>query len=163
MSEFVSKEEPIEITSALHKAIKKVGEDIESFSFNTAISAMMIFVNAVYDAKKISKKSFDKFLTILSPFAPHITEEIWQTLGNKKSIYLSKWPEYDPKLLVTEKVNMVVQINGKVRATIAVSVDATESDTKELALAEPKISALIANQEIKKTIVIKGRVVNFVI
>lgn len=163
MQEFISKDETAEISSALHKVIKKVGEDIESFSFNTAISAMMIFTNVVFDAKKISKKSFENFLTILSPFAPHMCEEIWQSLGNKKSIYLSKWPEFDPKFLVSEKIKMVVQINGKVRDTFETDTSTSDEEISRIALALPKISAIIADQTIKKTIVIKDRVVNFVV
>lgn len=164
MQEFVSKEnEDKTLTALLHKTIKKVGEDIESFSFNTAISAMMIFVNLCSEQKKITKSSLEKFLIILSPFAPHITEEIWHSLSHKTSVYKEKWPEFDPKLLVSDSVTIIIQINGKVRAQIEIPADLDEEKMMERALKEPKILENIGGKEIKRSIVVKGKLVNFVV
>ncbi len=163
MKEFISKNEDKNVTTLLHKTIKKVGEDVEAFSFNTAISSMMIFVNTVFESKKITKKSFEIFLIILSAFAPHLSEEIWKELGHKKTIFTEKWPTFDPKLLVSDTVKMVVQINGKVRAEIEVGASAEEKEIVEKALSEPKIGEYLEGKEIRKTIVVKGKIVNFVV
>lgn len=104
------------------------------------------------------------FLQLLAPFAPHLAEEIWMNvLGNKKSIHLEKWLKYDPKLIVDEKIKLVVQINGKTRDVIEVSVDLDEAKTKEVVLGLEKIKKYLAGKEIKKFIYIKNRLVNFVI
>ncbi|HEC92420.1 MAG TPA: leucine--tRNA ligase, partial [Candidatus Atribacteria bacterium] len=148
----------------LHKTIKKVSEDIENMKFNTAISAMMEFCNAWQENPKgLRKKDLKDFLKILSPFAPHLTEELWQKLGNKKSIFLKKWPKYDPKLIEEEKITLVIQINGKVRDKIEVEKGIPESKAKELALSHPKIQKWLLNKKIKKTIFIKDKLINFVI
>ncbi|MES2060120.1 MAG: class I tRNA ligase family protein [Patescibacteria group bacterium] len=163
MQDFIQKEETKEITAALHKAIKKVGEDIESFSFNTAVSAMMIFANSVYEAKSISKKSFAEFLKLLAPFAPHMTEELWSVIKEKKSIYQSEWPTYDEKLLVLEEATIAVQVNGKVRSEIKMPQDSSDEEVKRAALIDPKVLSHTEGKEIKKVIVVKNRLINIVI
>ncbi|MFA6463807.1 MAG: class I tRNA ligase family protein, partial [Candidatus Paceibacterota bacterium] len=162
ISEFISKEEPKEVTTAINKTIKKVGEDIENIAFNTAVSALMICVNSIYEHKKITKKSFAKFLQILAPLAPHITEELWSNLGNKKSIFLSKWPEIDEFFLV-EDVSISVQINGKAREVMTLEKDTPENEMIEKAKNIGTIPERLAGKEIIKTIAVKNRVVNFVI
>lgn len=163
MKDFVSKEESNDVTVSLHKTIKKVGEDIESFSFNTAVSAMMIFVNTVYETKSITKKSYESFLTLLSIFAPHIVEEIWSNLGNKKSVFTAKWPKYNEKYLKSDKVTVVVQVNGKVRAELSLDIDIDDDSAKKMALENPKIQELVKESEIKRVIVVKNRLINIVI
>jgi len=163
MQEFVAKSEPKEVTIVLHKTIKKVTEDIETFSFNTAVSSMMIFVNTVYEAKSVTKKTYAEFIKLLSPFAPHLAEELWTLLGNKTSVYTSKWPEYDGTLLVSEGVSMAVQVNGKVRGEISVPRDSDDEVVKSAALNDPKVLPHLEGREVRKVIVVKNRLVSIVV
>jgi leucyl-tRNA synthetase len=146
----------------LHQTIKKVTEDIENFKFNTAISQMMILVNEM-STKPFTVKQLEAFLKILSPFAPHISEEFWQKLGHKKSIIFEEWPKYDPRLIVEEEINLVVQVNGKVRDTIKVKTDISEEEAKKVALESEKVKKWIEGKEIKKVIFVKGKLINIVI
>ena len=158
------------LTQKLHYTIKKVSDDLESMKFNTAIASMMEFVNmriALSDrAKKeniLSKKDAEKFLKILSVFAPHICEELWQKLGHKSSIFKEKWPKYDEKLIKKETFELVIQVNGKVRDKIEVSVDISEEEVRGLALRRERIKKWLGIKKPKKVIFIKGRLVNIVI
>lgn len=117
------------VKRAVNLVSKRVGNDIKAFGFNTAISAMMEFINEVY-AEEISKPSLEKFVLLLSPFAPHIAEELWQSLGHKKSLAYEAWPSYDEALLKTEKTTVVIQIGGKKRATLEVDIGISESELK---------------------------------
>jgi leucyl-tRNA synthetase len=152
-----------ELEKVLHKTIKKVNEDIENFAFNTAISSMMIFVNEAEKHENISVDDFKIFLQILAPFAPHMTEELWHEIGEKKSIHISNWPKYNPKKIIEDTIKIVVQVNGKVRAELSVSLDATEDQIKEIALNDKTILAWVDGKEIKRVIYVKGRLVNIVI
>ncbi len=147
----------------LHKTIKKVGEDIDNLRFNTAISQMMIFINFVDKFKTMPRVAAEKFLIILSPFAPHLTEELWTGLGHKQSIFKEKWPEYDPALVKDETINLVIQINGKVRDMIEVSSDISENEAKKIALASEKIKKWLKGKEVIKIIFVKGKLINIVI
>jgi len=151
------------ILNLLHKTIKKVGEDILEFKFNTAISAMMILVNALEKEKEISRDTYEKFLIILAPFAPHITEEIWSGLGNSESIFKQSWPKYDPELIKDEKIQMVIQVNGKLRDTIEVDANISEEDAKKIALESEKVKKFIDDKEIMKVIFVGGKLVNVVV
>ncbi|MCK5061600.1 leucine--tRNA ligase [Candidatus Parcubacteria bacterium] len=165
---------PNEIKIIINKTIKKVTEDINNFKFNTAISQMMILLNYFYTFKNdedifpeggkfISRNDFKKFLIILSPFAPHITEELWEKLGHKESIFKEKWPEYDPELVKDEKIQLVIQVNGKLRDTVEVSVDISEIEAKKIAQDLEKIKKWIDGKEIVKIIFVKGKLINIVI
>ncbi len=123
---------------------------------------MMILLNEMEKQENISKKDFELFLQILAPFAPHITEEIWHSFGNKNSIHISTWPKWDPKLIKDEQVKIVVQINGKVRAEMLVGVDTTEEEIKKQALENEAVVRNISGQEIKKVIYVKNRLINIV-
>jgi leucyl-tRNA synthetase len=147
----------------VHKTIKKVGEDIEEMRFNTAISAMMILLNELEKEEKITKENYEIFIKILAPFAPHMTEEIWANLKNKKSIHLESWPQYDASKLVEDTVNIMIQINGKVRGMFPVDINMDESVIKEKVIQMPEIKKWIDGKEIKKVIYIKGKVMNLVI
>ncbi len=148
----------------LHKTIKKVTEDIESLHFNTAISSMMILVNEMEKESQISNDNYQTLALLLSPFAPHIAEELWAELGHKRSIFLEKWPKFDPKLVVEKEVVVVVQVNGKVRDQITVSADAKEDDIKKMAFESEKIKKYIPNiDNIRKIIFVPGRLINFVV
>ena len=151
------------IERLLHKTIKKVTEDIENFKFNTAISQLMILVNELEKEETLFAIHYSQFLILLSPFAPHIAEELWEKLGNKESIYLQSWPEYDPKLIKEEEVELVAQINGKLRDRIKVSADITEEEARKLVLESEKIKKWIKGKEIKKFIFVRGKLVNIVV
>lgn len=158
-----SKKTSLEISKILNKTIKKVSEDIAKFNFNTAVSTMMICANEIEKTKTISLEDFKKFLKILSPFAPHIAEEIWNILGEKKSIHLSSWPKVNPKFLVDDEIKIVIQINGKVRGEIFVAPEINEEDLKSLILKREDILKYTLNQELKKFIYVKGRLVSIVV
>ena len=150
------------IERKLHQLIKKVTEDIETQKFNTAISTMMEFINEV-QVFGISKEQAEIFLKILTPFAPHITEELWQKLGHGDSIFKEKWPEYDKTLIKEEAFYLIVQINGRLRDTIGTPLGISEKQAKDLALKSEKIQKWLENNKIKKTIFVKDKLINFVI
>jgi len=154
--------ESIEIL--LHKTIKKVTLDIENFNFNTAISAMMILVNEMEKETELSSADYELLITILSPFAPHITEDIWQgRLEKKDSIFNQVWPQYNEGKIIDKEIEMVVQINGKVRSKMKVATDISEDDAKQIALADEKIKSFIEGKEIRKIVFVKGRLLNLVV
>jgi len=152
-----------DLETLLHQTIKKVGDDIIDFKFNTAVSSLMILANALGEAEVIPKKILEVFLQLLAPIAPYLAEELWEALGNKESIFKSSWPSYDEKLLVNETATIAVQVNGKLRDTFEIAAQASEEEIKKTALAQNNIQKWIDGQEIKKVIVIKGRLVNIVI
>jgi leucyl-tRNA synthetase len=147
----------------LNKTIKKVTDDIELMGFNTAVSALMIFVNDLEKQKEVSQNEFEILLKLLYPFAPHITEELWQDLGHEESIGLESWPEFDEEQIVSEETTIGVQINGKLRATLRIASDATEDDVRKATLALPELAKWLDGQTPKKVIVVLGRIVNIVV
>ena len=152
----------------LHATIKKVTEDIESFSFNTAISQMMIFVNAFTNVEVIPLSAMRSFLILLNPFAPHIASELWERLNTKFTdargdITEQPWPSYDERLLVEQEVEIVIQINGKLRDRIKMSIVATEEEMKTAAIANPKIQKLVSGKNIGKVVVVPKKLVNIVV
>jgi leucyl-tRNA synthetase len=147
----------------LHRTIKKVGDDIETFGFNTAISQMMIFVNHLSKQEIRPKSAVEKFLLVLSPFAPHIAEELWERLGHTNTLAYEPWPKYDKDLIREKEVELVVQVNGKIKDRIVVSADASEEQIKQNALAGEKVKKALGGKEPRKIIVIKSRLVNIVI
>jgi len=153
----------------LNQTIKKVGEDIESFNANTAISSMMILTKHFEDLEKISKKTYLDFIRILSPFAPHICEEIWmnflkiKTQKGKKLLVLEKWPDFDPSKITSANAKIVVQINGKFRATIEVKQDSTEDVVEKEAVKNELVSKWLENKKIIKKIFVPNKIINFVI
>lgn len=152
------------IKSLLHKTIKKVTENIESFRFNTAISQMMILVNSMEKEEKILAGDYELLITILSPFAPHIAEEIWnERLGKTESIFLQSWPVSNSELMKDEEIEMVVQVNGKVRERLMVAHDVTEDELKETALESEKVKVFTDGKEIKKIIFVPGKLINIVV
>ena len=145
----------------LHKAIKKITEDIEQLKYNTAISQLMKLIKILEEHP--NRKTFEIFLKLLAPFAPFIAEELWEKLGYKDSIHLEKWPEYDPKFLKEEKFELVIQINGKFRDKISVPQEITEKEAKELAISQEKVKSWLGGKKIIKTIFVPGRLINIVI
>jgi len=160
-----------ELVQKLYYTIKKVSNDLENMKFNTAIAAMMEFVNlwAGHGRAKqeknnvLSKKDAEKFLKVLSVFTPHICEELWQKLGHKSSIFKERWPEYDEKLIKKETFEMVIQVNGKVRDKLEIDSNISEEEVKKLALERERIKKWIENKKIKKLIFIKGKLMNIVL
>jgi leucyl-tRNA synthetase len=152
----------------LHATIKKVTEDIESFSFNTAISQMMIFVNAFTNVEVIPLSAMRSFLVLLNPFAPHIASELWERLNAKFTdahgdITEQSWPTFDERLLAEQEVEIVIQINGKLRDRIKMSIVATEEEMKAAAIANPKIQKLVSGKNIGKVVVVPKKLVNIVV
>jgi leucyl-tRNA synthetase len=146
----------------LNQTIKKVGNDIESFGFNTAISAMMIFVNHLGRLTVRPKTVIEKLVLVLAPFAPHIAEELWERLGHTGSLAYESWPVYDKELIKEKEIELAVQVRGKIKDRIVVSADADEEQIKQKALSCEKVIAAMAGKEPKKVIVIKSRLVNIV-
>ncbi len=152
----------LELQSVLHRTIKKVTEDIENMRFNTAVSSMMILVNEFSKENKINKVDYKKFLQILAPFAPHITEELWRMLGEKQSVHVSAWPQWDKKLVKEEKVKIIIQINGKVRGEVYFDLDTDEEVVKKSVLKSEVVISNLKAQKIKKVIYVKNRLINIV-
>lgn len=152
-----------DIENILHKTIKKVSEDIENMNFNTAISSMMMLVNEIEKVENISKEDFKIFLQILAPFAPHITEELWEKLGDKRSIHLSCWPSYNKDIIIDKDIKIAIQVNGKVRSEVVIPSDASEQMVQEIAMKDKAILGWIKDKNIKKFIYVKGRVINIVV
>ncbi|NYE57222.1 leucine--tRNA ligase [Carboxydothermus ferrireducens] len=168
LREFSAKDK--ELNRLLHATIKKVTEDIEErFNFNTAISAIMELVNGLYQYKEgeinpgLLKEALNKLVILLAPFAPHIAEELWEALGNKQSVHLEKWPEYDEEALITEEVEIVIQVNGKVKDRVMVPRNVAEDELKEIALNTPKIKELTADKKIIKVIIVPEKLINIVV
>src|SRR5437667_324851 len=147
----------------LHATIKKVTGDIESLSFNTAISQMMIFVNAFTTAELIPLSAMQTFLILLNPFAPHLSSELWENLKLPGQITEQPWPGYDEKFLIEDEVEIVIQVNGKVRDRMNMSIQASEEELKAAALANPKIQQLIAGKIVQKTVIVPKKLVNIVV
>ena len=152
-----------ELEASFHKTIKKVTEDIEALKFNTAIAAMMALLNEIGDKGSVNKAELKTFLTILSPFAPHLCEELWQQHGFEGMLANGKWAEFDESKTVDKSIEIPVQINGKLRATITVAADAEQAEILTAAKADEKIKSYIDGKQIVKEIYVKGRMVNLVI
>ena len=147
----------------LHATIKKVAEDIESLSFNTAISQMMIFVNAFINAEAVPVSAMRTFLILLNPFAPHLSSELWEKLNGQADITEQPWPAYEERFLAEDEVEIVLQINGKVRDRMTLPVSADEEEIKAAALANPKVQQSIAGKTMHKVVVVPKKLVNIVI
>lgn len=148
--------------SVLHLTIKKVTEDIETFGFNTAISQLMVFVNEFSKENKLPKEAAENFVKLLSPLAPHISEEMWEMLGHKTSLAYEKWPEYQEEFLKEDEVEILIQILGKPRAKIMMPSEISEAEMEKIALSNSAVSEALKGKNIRKVICIKGRLINIV-
>ena len=146
----------------MHRTIKKVGEDADNLKANTAIAALMTMLNEFYD-KGVNKAEYKTFLALLNPFAPHITEELWQQLGENGLLSVAPWPQYDESKTVESTVEMAVQVNGKLKGTIKLAADADKQAAIDAALAEEKVQHAIEGKQIVKQIVVPGKIVNIVV
>ena len=153
--------ENLEIT--YNYTIKKVTEDYEKLSFNTAISQLMIFINECYKEEIVPLKYIRDFIKLIYPITPHLGEELWSTLGATNTITYEPWPTYDEKKLQVTKIELGVQVNGKLRAIIKASKDANNKTLEELALQEENIKTHIKDKQIIKIIVVPNRIVNIVV
>ena len=146
----------------LNQTIRKVGNDIETFNFNTAISAMMIFANHLSSQTVRPKSAVEKFILILAPFAPHIAEELWQRLGHADSLAYEPWPQYDEELTKEKEIELAVQVNGKIKDRIIVGADTNDEQIKQKAFASKKVEAAMAGKPARKIIVVKPRIVSII-
>lgn len=169
----------IQIARAVHKATKKVSQDMASLGFNTAIAALMECVNELYKikslptgqagqhnfglARSVWQENLEKFVQLLAPFAPHITEELWGQLGNKDSVHLSQWPTWDKELIKEQLITLAVQINGKVRSEILVDADIDEETATTMAKNDDKVAKILVGKKIKKTVYVPGRLISLVV
>ena len=151
------------IEKLLHQTIKKVTEDLEGSNYNTAISTLMILVNEMSKQPEIQNTKYKILLLLLAPFAPYITEELWNQLENEDSIHDQEWPVADEKLIKEEKVNLIIQINSKVRDKIEVETGISENEAKQLTLQREKVKQWISDKKIKKIIFVKGKLINIVV
>jgi leucyl-tRNA synthetase len=158
-----------DLQRAMHKTIKKVTEDVESFKFNTAVAAMMEFSNTLRTAldkwgpSPAFREATETLIRLLAPFAPHIAEELWARRGGDFSVHQQPWPTYDPALTVDEVVTLVVQVNGKTRDRIVVSADIDDAEAREQALASERTQRYLNGKQPKKVIIVPGRLVNVVV
>ena len=152
-----------ELETAFHKTIKKVTDDYNRMKFNTGIAAMMALINDVVKVGKINKAEYKTFITLLNPVAPHITEEMWQIAGFDGALSDAAWPQFDEAKTVDDEIEIVAQINGKVKCKLVIGADEAEESIKEKALADPKIAEAVAGKTVVKVIVIPKRLVNIVV
>ena len=147
----------------MHKAIKKVSEDIEDMKFNTAVATFMSLTNDFYREKKINRAEFKTFLQLLNPFAPHMTEELFQIIGQTTTIADTPWPTYDPSKIIDEEIEIPVQINGKRKAVVTIPLDSEENFVKETVHANPAVASGLEGKTIRKEIYVKNKIYNIVI
>ena len=165
LQEKLSTDAPISknLETTLHKTIKKVGEDIAEMRYNTAIAKMMEFTNDMTKQEKIRPEDFASFVKILAPFAPHFAEEMWEVLGNKNSVTLAPWPQYNPAKIIDETITLAIQVNGKLRDTLDVPADISEEDVRAAVFATEKIQKWLDGKEPKKIIYVKGKLLSIVV
>ncbi|MCX6712731.1 MAG: class I tRNA ligase family protein [Candidatus Vogelbacteria bacterium] len=154
---------PAEAEKLLHQTIKKVGADIASFDFNTAVSSMMMLANELDGLNSVPTEAFESFLKILAPFAPHITEELWANLGHQTSIHLEAWPTFDEAKLTGGTVTIAVQVNGKARDSFEVTAGLSQAEVEKLALARPVVQKWVGEQTVKKVVYVPDRLISFVV
>ncbi|HHW15447.1 MAG TPA: class I tRNA ligase family protein, partial [Firmicutes bacterium] len=162
-----------ELHRALHGTLKRVTEDIRRFSFNTAVAAVMELVNAAYQYKErvpaeqqdgaLWREVAENLVKMLAPFVPHITEELWAALGHADSVHRETWPAYDPEALQTEEIEIVVQVNGKVRDRLTVPACLDREALREAALASPRVQEFTAGKTVTNVVVVPGKLVNVVV
>jgi len=148
---------------ATHRAIKKVGEDTEHLQYNTAIAALMTLLNDIRRLGPADRWVIETLLIMLAPFAPHFSEELWQALGHPSGVFAARWPSFEERLMVDDTVVIAVQVNGKVRGRIAVPRDATDADVIAAALAEATVQTHLDGKDIRRRVVVPGRLVNLVV
>jgi len=152
-----------ELRRAVHRAIRKVGEDLDGLRYNTAIAALMTLTNEIRKHGPADRWAAETLVLLLAPFAPHAAEELWEGLGHSTSVFEGRWPEYDESLIQLDTIEMAVQVNGKVRGRVKVARAASEADILASALADAGVQAHVAGKEIRKRVVVPGKLVSFVV
>lgn len=152
-----------ETESLCHQTIRKVSDDIDNLHFNTAISQLMVLLNHLTKLKQVPKSAVLCFTLLLSPFAPHIGEEIWSILGHEQSLAYEKWPVYDVSKCEVKEIKMAIQVLGKLRGTVEIDRDASKDEVIEAALKIPAVTRQIEGRKIRKTIYVPGKIVNFIV
>ena len=150
------------LTKVYHQTVKKVGEDIDQLHFNTAISQLMIFVNEAYKAEALPVEYMNGFLQLLAPITPFVSEELWARMGHKESISYAAWPEYDEKELVEDEIEVIFQVNGKVKAKVVVARDLSKEELETVAMNNEQVKANIEGKTIRKVIAVPNKLVNIV-
>ncbi|MGD9896001.1 MAG: leucine--tRNA ligase [Candidatus Methylacidiphilaceae bacterium] len=158
-----SEEAPLEIRRLLHRTIRKVTEDLERLSFHTAIAQMMILVNALTGQQVQARGVLEPLLLLLSPFAPHLCEELWSALGHTESLAYAPWPEADPLLLIEEEAEWVLQVNGKVRSRMRAARGLSQEEAEWMARRQPEIEAWLEGNSVQKVVFVPGKLLNFVL
>ena len=151
------------LETAVHKTIRKVGDDVENLKFNTAIAAMMALINDLTAAGGPTREEYRILLLLLSPFAPHMAEELWEGMGYDGRLYQAAWPAYDPAKCVEETVEIVVQINGKIRTRLVIPAAADAADVLAMAKADEKIASALEGMQLVKELYVPGKLVNLVV
>ena len=151
------------LEAEFHRTIKKVTEDIENLKMNTAIAALMTLMNSIYSTGKITADEYKVFITLLNPFAPHITEEIWEMCGFEGMLNQAKWPEYDESKCIESTVEIVVQINGKIRARLNVAANISSDEAIALAKQQDAVISEISGKNIVKELYVPKKLVNIVV
>jgi leucyl-tRNA synthetase len=152
-----------ETRKLLHRTIKKVGEDIETMRFNTAVSTLMILTNRLTSLDAVPRVALEKMLLVLSPFAPHLAEELWNQLGHAEPICDAPWPAFEPALCVDDVIEIGVQVNGKARGRVKLAKDASEEHAQAESLKDENVVRFIAGKPVKKFIYVPGKIVNFIV
>jgi leucyl-tRNA synthetase len=166
LKDFPAGADDADTSRELHTLIYKITDRLETFKFNTAISAFMEFLNAVAagdNKKRLSKKTLESFIILLAPFGPHIAEEMWEATGHAESVFKAKWPAYDKKMITTDTVELPVQVNGKLRGTLTISRDAPEEEVFEKALELEGVKKYTAGKGIKKKVYVREKIINLVV
>jgi leucyl-tRNA synthetase len=152
-----------DVTRKLHQTIKKVGDDIPRLSYNTAIAAMMEYMNVLRRGERTpTREEVEPIVQLVAPFAPHIAEELWERLGHTESVFDAKWPAFDGELVADERLDLVIQVNGKTRGKVNVARDIGQDDAVAAALAEESIAKFLSGPAPRKIIFVPGRLLNLV-
>ena len=159
----VNKQATPDFERLFHQTVKKVGEDIEALRFNTAISQLMIFINEAMKLEELPRKELEQFLLLLAPFAPHIAEELWEATGHKGSLAFEPWPSFDDAKTIEDRVEIVLQVNGKVRGKLEVPQGTNEQEIERLARLDANILRHLEGKKVIRTIVVKNKLVNIVV
>ena len=162
IQELVTDADTKELQFSINTAIKKVSNDIDNNKFNTAISAIMILVNEIYKLKKISNEDYKKLILLISPFAPHLANELFEIMGYGKSIETAEWPQVDENALKLDEIEMPVQINGRVRSVITIPSSATQEEIVEIAKSNEEVAKFITGN-IVKVIYVPGKILNLIV
>jgi leucyl-tRNA synthetase len=155
-------EEASNLEKVYHQTVKKVTEDYEGLRFNTAISQMMVFINEAYKSTVLPKRYMEGFVKMLAPVAPHVAEELWEKLGFSGTISYETWPAYDEAKLVDDEVEIVIQVNGKVKTKLKVPTDASKEALEGIAMDDDRVKEQIEGKTIRKVITVPGKLVNIV-